>query len=132
MLVNRNMDFPLDALFNADKQRRDLIVELQHVKHQKNVLSKEISERKKRKEDVSSKIHEMSEIGMEISRLEEESRINEESFSKYIRSLPNFFHETVPLGKDENDNKITREYNGKLKVIKKPTDGIEKSELKII
>jgi len=132
MLVNRNMDFPLDALFNADKQRRDLIVELQHVKHQKNVLSKEISERKKRKEDVSSKIHEMSEIGMEISRLEEESRINEESFSKYIRSLPNFFHETVPLGKDENDNKITREYNGKLKVIKKPTDGIEKSEKEII
>jgi len=126
------MDFPLDALFNADKQRRDLIVELQHVKHQKNVLSKEISERKKRKEDVSSKIHEMSEIGMEISRLEEESRINEESFSKYIRSLPNFFHETVPLGKDENDNKITREYNGKLKVIKKPTDGIEKSEKEII
>ena len=132
MLVNRNMDFPLDALFNADKQRRDLIVELQHVKHQKNVLSKEISERKKRKEDVSSKIHEMGEIGMEISRLEEESRINEESFSKYIRSLPNFFHETVPLGKDENDNKITREYNGKLKVIKKPTDGIEKSEKEII
>jgi len=132
MLVNRNMDFPLDALFNADKQRRDLIVELQHVKHQKNVLSKEISERKKRKEDVSSKIHEMGEIGMEISRLEEESRINEESFSKYIRSLPNFFHETVPLGKDENDNKITREYNGNLKVIKKPTDGIEKSEKEII
>ena len=126
------MDFPLDALFNADKQRRDLIVELQHVKHQKNVLSKEISERKKRKEDVSSKIHEMGEIGMEISRLEEESRINEESFSKYIRSLPNFFHETVPLGKDENDNKITREYNGNLKVIKKPTDGIEKSEKEII
>ena len=132
MLVNRNMDFPLDALFNADKQRRDLIVELQHVKHQKNVLSKEISERKKRKEDVSSKIHEMGEIGMEISRLEEESRINEESFSKYIRSLPNFFHESVPLGKDENDNKITREYNGKLKIIKKPTDGIEKSEEEIM
>jgi seryl-tRNA synthetase len=132
MLVNRNMDFPLDALFNADKQRRDLIVELQRVKHQKNVLSKEISERKKRKEDVSSKINEMGEIGMEISRLEEESRINEESFLKYIRSLPNFFHESVPLGKDENDNKITREYNGKLKVIKKPTDGIENSEQEIM
>ena len=69
MLVNRNIDFPLDSLFNVDKQRRDLIVELQRVKHQKNILSKEISERKKRKEDVSSKIHEMGEIGMEISRL---------------------------------------------------------------
>ena len=64
----------------------------------------------------------------EIGRLEEESKINEELFSKYIRSLPNFFHETVPLGKDENDNKITREYNGRLKVLRKPTEGIEKSE----
>ena len=53
-----------------------------------------------------------------LSRLEEESKINEELFSKYIRSLPNFFHETVPLGKDENDNKITREYNGRLKVLR--------------
>ena len=132
MLANRNMEFPLDILFNADKQRRDLIVELQRVKHQKNTLSKEISERKKRKEDASMKIHEMGEIGTEIRRLEEESKINEELFSKYIRSLPNFFHETVPLGKDENDNKITREYNGRLKVLKKPTKGIEKSESEIM
>ena len=121
------MDFPLDILFKADKQRRDLIVELQHVKHQKNILSKEISERKKRKEDASMKIHEMVEIGTEISRLEEENKINEELFSKYIRSLPNFFHETVPLGKDENDNKILREDNGRLKVLNKPNEGIEKS-----
>ena len=131
MLANRNMDFPLDILFNADKKRRDLIVELQRVKHQKNTLSKEISERKKRKEDASMKIHEMGEIGTEISRFEEESKINEELFSKYIRSLPNFFHETVPLGKDENDNKIAREYNGRLKVLEKPTEGIEKSESRI-
>ena len=131
MLVNRNMDFPLDILFNADKKRRDLIVELQRVKHQKNTLSKEISERKKRKEDASMKIHEMGEIGTEISRFEEESKINEELFSKYIRSLPNFFHETVPLGKDENDNKIAREYKGRLKVLEKPTEGIEKSESRI-
>ena len=106
-------------MFNADKQRRDLIIELQRVKHQKNTLSKEISTRKKRNEDASMKIHEMGKIGTEIKRLEEESKRNEELFSKYIRSLPNFFHETVPLGKDENDNKITREYNGKSKVIKK-------------
>jgi seryl-tRNA synthetase len=128
MLANRNMEFPLDILINADKQRRELIIELQRVKHQKNTLSKEISTRKKRKEDASMKIHEMGEIGTEIGRLEEESKINEELFSKYIRSLPNFFHETVPLGKDENDNKITREYNGRLKVLRKPTEGIEKSE----
>ncbi|WP_458719323.1 serine--tRNA ligase [Candidatus Nitrosocosmicus sp. R] len=132
MLANRNMDFPLDKLFNADKQRRDLIVELQRVKHQKNTLSKEISEKKKRKEDASMKIDEMGEIGTEIRKLEEESKINEELFSKYIRSLPNFFHETVPLGKDEKDNKITREYNGRLKVLKKPTEGIEKSASEIM
>ncbi|CAN5629528.1 serine--tRNA ligase [soil metagenome] len=129
MLVNRNMDFPLDVLFNADKLRRDLIVELQRVKHQKNTLSNEISTRKKKNEDTSMKIHEMGKIGTEIKRLEEESKRNEELFSKYIRSLPNFFHETVPLGKDENDNKITREHNGKPTFLKKPIEGIEKSEI---
>ncbi|HKO63943.1 MAG TPA: serine--tRNA ligase [Candidatus Nitrosocosmicus sp.] len=132
MLAHRNMDFPLDSLFNADKQRRDLIVELQHVKHQKNILSKEISEMKKKKEDVSLKIHEMGKIGREISRLEEETKINEELFSKYIRSLPNFFHETVPLGKDENDNKIIREYNGKFKALKNPIESNEKSNSGVI
>ncbi|MDN5846591.1 MAG: serine--tRNA ligase [Candidatus Nitrosocosmicus sp.] len=127
MLANRSMDFPLDVLINADKQRRDLIVELQRVKHQKNTLSKEISARKKKNENASTIIHEMGKIGTEIKRLEEESKSNEELFSKHIRSLPNFFHETVPLGKDENDNKITREYNGKQNFLKKPTEGIEKS-----
>jgi seryl-tRNA synthetase len=123
MLANRNMDFPLDILFNADRQRRDLIVELQCVKHQKNILSMEIATRKKRNEDASTKISEMGKIGTEIKRLEEESKRNEELFSQYIGSLPNFFHETVPLGKDENDNKIAREYKGRLQLLKKPTKG---------
>ncbi|MDQ3085132.1 MAG: serine--tRNA ligase [Thermoproteota archaeon] len=128
MLSNRNMDFPLDILFNADKLRRDLIVELQRVKHQKNTLSQEIATRKKRNEDASIKIDEMGKIGTNIKRLEEESKRNEELFTKYIRSLPNFFHETVPPGKDENDNKIAREYHGRLKILKKPTEeGIEKA-----
>jgi seryl-tRNA synthetase len=128
MLVNRNMDFPLDILFNADKQRRDLIVELQRVKHQKNILSMEIATRKKRNEDASTKISEMGKIGTEIKRLEEESKRNEELFLEYIGSLPNFFHETVPLGKDENDNKIAREYKGRLKLLKKPTTEEEEEE----
>ncbi len=128
MLVNRNMDFPLDILFNADRQRRDLIVELQRVKHQKNILSMEIATRKKRNEDASAKISEMGKIGTEIKRLEEESKRNEELFSQYIGSLPNFFHETVPLGKDENDNKIAREYKGRRKLLKKPTTEEEGTE----
>ena len=128
MLANRNMDFPLDILFNADKQRRDLIVELQRVKHQKNILSMEIATRKKRNEDASTKISEMGKIGTEIKKLEEESKRNEELFSEYIGSLPNFFHETVPLGKDENDNKIAREYKGRLKLLKKPTKEEEEEE----
>lgn len=136
MLAKRNMNFPLDLLFNADKQRRDLIVELQRVKHQKNILSMEIATRKKRNEDTSTKISEMGKIGTEIKRLEEESKRNEELFLEYIGSLPNFFHESVPLGKDENDNKIAREYNGRLKLLKKPTkereEGIEKLGVEIM
>ena len=48
MLIKRNMDFPLNNLFDADKRRRSIIVELQNLKHQKNILAKEIAQAKKR------------------------------------------------------------------------------------
>ena len=52
MLVKRNINFPLDDLFDSDKKRRNLIVELQNLKHQKNILAKEIATAKKRKENI--------------------------------------------------------------------------------
>ena len=62
MLIKRNMDFPLNNLFDADKRRRSIIVELQNLQHQKNILAKEIAQAKKRNENVSNSISKMEKI----------------------------------------------------------------------
>ncbi|HEU5120701.1 MAG TPA: serine--tRNA ligase [Candidatus Nitrosocosmicus sp.] len=106
MLFKRNINFPIDDLFDSDKKRRNLIVELQNLKHQKNILAKEIATAKKRKENISNSLNMMEEIGLQIKRAEDERRQNEQNFLKYINSLPNFPHESVPIGKDETENVV--------------------------
>lgn len=110
MLIKRNMDFPLNNLFDADKRRRSIIVELQNLKHQKNILAKEIAQAKKRNENVSNLISKMEQIGIQIKKTEDESKYNEEIYLKYINSLPNFLHESVPIGKDESGNVVLRKF----------------------
>ena len=47
MLFKRNMEFPIGDLFNLDKNRRQLIIELQSLYHKKNLIAKEIAEKRK-------------------------------------------------------------------------------------
>lgn len=110
MLIKRNINFPIDGLMDSDKKRRNLIVELQNLKHQKNVLAKEIATAKKKNENAAPSFNQMEEIGQQIKRVEEEGRENEEIYLKYINSLPNFPHESVPIGKDETENVVIRKY----------------------
>lgn len=108
MLIKRNISFPIDELLNSDKKRRDLIVKLQNLKHQKNTLAKEIATAKKRNEDISESINKMEEIGIQIKRTEDEIKENDQIFLKYIHSLPNFPHESVPIGRDATENVVIK------------------------
>lgn len=108
MLIKRNIDFPVEDLIEADKKRRSLIIELQDTYHKKNEIAKEIGSKKKNKQEIVDEINEMEQIGKKITALEEENKRTEELFKKLIRNIPNFFHESVPIGKDENDNKVIR------------------------
>jgi len=122
MLIKRNIDFPLDDLIDSDKKRRNLIVELQSLKHQKNVLAKVIATAKKRNENALSSLNQMEQIGLQIKRTEDESKENEERYLRFINSLPNFPHESVPFGKDETENVERRRFESNLESSRFLTD----------
>src|SRR5919112_308116 len=111
MLFKRNIEFPLDELLNLDKKRRHLITELQGTNHNKNLISKEIAAKRKIRQDTDNQIQEMSQIGERIKSLEKENRENEEKYKKLLHNVPNFFHDSVPIGKDEAANKIIKIFN---------------------
>jgi seryl-tRNA synthetase len=82
--------------------------ELEKLKHDRNVISEEIAALKKAGKDTSTKVKKASEIPNKIKKLEEEVLKLKEKIDFYLMSLPNMLHESVPIGKDENDNVVIK------------------------
>jgi seryl-tRNA synthetase len=125
MLKKRKIEFPINDLLSLDKRRREIIIEMQHVKHKKNTLSHSIASKKKEKANSSLEISEMKDIGNRIISLEKEKSIVESQFNLLMRCLPNIIDQSVPIGNDENDNVILQ-HHGKIKNLAfKPKDHVE-------
>ncbi|MGN6822761.1 MAG: serine--tRNA ligase, partial [Candidatus Nitrosocosmicus sp.] len=71
MLAKRNMNIPIDDLFNLDKKRRHMTTELQTLYHKKNLMAKEIAKKRKNKEQTDIDIQKMSNISENIKELED-------------------------------------------------------------
>jgi seryl-tRNA synthetase len=125
MLKKRKIEFPINDLLSLDNRRREIIVEMQHVKHKKNTLSHSIASKKKEKANSSLEISEMKDIGNRIISLEKEKSIVESQFNLLMRCLPNIIDQSVPIGNNENDNVILQ-HHGKIKNLDfKPNDHVE-------
>ncbi|HZB17764.1 MAG TPA: serine--tRNA ligase [Nitrososphaeraceae archaeon] len=125
MLKKRKIEFPINDLISLDKRRREIIVEMQHVKHNKNTLSHSIASKKKEKANSSLEISEMKDIGNRIISLEKEMSRVESQFNLLMRCLPNIIDQSVPIGNNENDNVILQ-HHGKIKNLDfKPKDHVE-------
>jgi seryl-tRNA synthetase len=111
MLFKRNIEFPIDDLFKLDKNRRQLIIELQSLYHKKNLIAKEIAEKRRNRIETNNEIQNMNKIGEKIKKLENETKINDENYKRLLYNIPNFFHDSIPIGMDENDNKIIKIFN---------------------
>jgi len=104
MLAKRHIEFPFEELLDLDKKRRSLITEAQELKHKRNVVSEQIALKKKQGEDSPSAISEMKLIADRISALDSEIDSAEKRYRELMLMLPNLIHQSVPEGKDANDN----------------------------
>ena len=125
MLEKRHIEFPFDELQDFDKKRRVLITEAQELKHKRNVVSEQIAAKKKSKEDASNAIGEMKLIADRIGALDAEIEHAEKRYQELMLMLPNLIHESVPEGKDENDNVEVRRWGEPRKFGFKTKDHIE-------
>ena len=112
MLRRRKIDFPLDELFELDKKRRQLISSRQDIRHRKNVISEQISNKKKEKLDVSAELNQMKAIGLEMNRSDSALSTTEYKFNQLMLSIPNLLADSVPDGNDSNDNVVLKTVGG--------------------
>ena len=105
MLKNRQSDLDLQPLLELDEERRRILVDVEEKKHRRNVASEEISKLKKEKKDALSLVEEMRELGQEIKVLDERLDEVEQKFRDFLLIIPNVPDSSVPVGRDEKDNK---------------------------
>ncbi len=113
---NANFDAKLDELEKIDIKRRKLISEVGEMKAKQNTVSKNIPSLKKEGKDISEIMAEMKIISDNISSLDSEISEIERQQLETLLSIPNVPHESVPVGKDDTDNKEIRKWGEPKKV----------------
>ncbi|MFQ6060777.1 MAG: serine--tRNA ligase [Thermoplasmata archaeon] len=94
----------LEDVIAWDREWRTLLKQLNADRHRRNVVSQEISKRKKRGEDASSLIKEATDLPKRIKHKEERVDELRKRIDHGLMRLPNILHESVPIGKDDSDN----------------------------
>lgn len=109
-LKNRGSAMSLTEFLNREKERRELLAEVETLKNKRNTVSQEISKKKKAGENADDMIVEMREVGDRISALDGKVKEVEAALGDIIMSIPNVPHQSVPVGKDEHDNQEVRRW----------------------
>jgi seryl-tRNA synthetase (EC 6.1.1.11) len=109
----KNRGYSLDILEELDaldKARREYIKRANELRARKNEISKEIGLRKKAGEDISDLLEEAKRVEEELREVEEKEKEADKKFWELWAYVPNIPHESVPVGKDSNDNVIVRQW----------------------
>ncbi|MFQ5598750.1 MAG: serine--tRNA ligase [Nitrospiria bacterium] len=104
-LAARQIDLSFDQWLSDDRQQRQLKQAVEGLKFRQNQASQEIPKRKKAKAPIDNILEEMKHVSEEIMQLEGELKTLEEANTQFLLGLPNLPHASVPLGKNEGDNK---------------------------
>ncbi len=109
-LADRQMEpGPVDDVLALDERRRELILEVEALKAQRNSSSKMIG-KMKIAEERQAKIEAMRDVGERIGALDEDLRQVQEQLTSIQSGLPNIPDPRVPYGKDDTENQVVRSH----------------------
>jgi len=115
----------VDEILDYDRKRREWIIQVDKLRHQRNIVTDEIAAIQRSHQDASVKLAEAKAIPGKIKELETQMAANEEKANWILHRLPNLMHESVPMGKDENDNALVRTWSEKPTFDFNPSDHID-------
>ena len=107
-LKNRQMEVsPVDDILRLDEKRRSLLTQVEALKAERNVVSKEIGKLKDAAER-NQKIAAMREVGDKIAAFDKEVAEVETQLQAIASAIPNIPDERTPIGASEDENIVLR------------------------
>ncbi len=100
----------VDGALEQDRLRREILVEVEELKHQRNQASERIVVLKKEGGDTSQITGRMKEISERIKQMDSEVREVEERLGVFMDDIPNIPDASVPVGPDETFNVEVRRW----------------------
>jgi seryl-tRNA synthetase len=109
-MAARGQPYDLDGLLRVDQERRRFVVEVDELKRRRNAASDEISRLKQQRQPADPLLAEMKQVSDSIKQLDDKMRSLDEQLQERLLNLPNLLHDSVPVGKDEKDNKEIKQW----------------------
>lgn len=109
-LQNKISESNIDQFVEYDQERRTVLQEVDLLKRQRNEVSEKIGEMRKKGLEAQDEIIEMREVSARIKEYDEKSKEIQLKLESILHVIPNIPHESVPIGKDENENVLVREW----------------------
>ncbi|WP_114152314.1 serine--tRNA ligase [Chromobacterium haemolyticum] len=103
-LAGRGYTLDTAAFNQLESERKSLQTRMQELQAKRNASSKQIGVAKGKGEDVSAILAEVATLGDELKAAELGFDAVQKQLDAWLMSIPNLPHESVPTGKDENDN----------------------------
>ena len=112
-LVQKKMDergqkIDFGRFLDLEAKRRDILQAVEALRNERNSVSKQVGELKKKKEDASGLIAKMGEVSAKIKEYDESLKATEEELGAFVMIIPNVQHESVPVGSNPEDNAVVR------------------------
>ena len=109
-LKTRGFHFDADVFIALEEKRKALQVATQALQNQRNQRSKDIGQAKARNEDIEPMREEVNRIGAELDAKKAELDAILLQIQELTLSMPNLPHESVPVGRNEQDNVEVRRW----------------------
>jgi seryl-tRNA synthetase len=107
-LSNRGEKIDLPAMREQDNQRRALLLEIETLRHRRNLVSQEIAAMKKQGVTADAMVTEMRAVSARIKELDLSLGALDETLNHFLMRLPNIPHDSVPVGKSSEDNPVRK------------------------
>ena len=110
ILAHRGFVLDIDKIQALESQRKALQTETQQLQHTRNEQSKRIGQMKAQGQDIESLRTEMLQLSDLLEKKEEQLSSIQAEWEHYCLTIPNRPHDSVPLGNNENDNVLIRQW----------------------
>ncbi|MDH5409467.1 MAG: serine--tRNA ligase, partial [Gammaproteobacteria bacterium] len=109
-LATRGFKLDQDRLQQLEEQRKTIQATTQSLQAERNSKSKNIGKAKAQGEDIQPLLDEVANLGDKLKAAETELNDLQDELNNILMGIPNLPHESVPVGKNEDDNVEVRRW----------------------